>query len=272
MDKLPRLTLKGSTLTKLSLACAVALLCESQLSAQITLTGLMQDGTAANGQTAGSPIWNTLGNGLSFANLYVTQPNAGYTAPFLNHGNGDGASISFALTPGTYQFYFFCDSFSNNDPGYYGLSLFFDGNNNSTPGISAFSADGAIGANTVPAGFSTLPLSGNTNIPNPTPGTYLTTTTPVPVPGSLTYVSDGLSVTLTGYGFSPLGDIGGPALDRVGNLNDAPDGFPDGVGVFDLTVAPVPEPTPVAIACVAALLLLASSFKSPRQRVSSQSM
>ena len=45
--------------------------------------------------------------------------------------------------------------------------------------------------------------------------------------------------TLTAYGFGPLGGIGGPPLDRFGNLSDVPDGFADGAGVFDLTVAPV---------------------------------
>lgn len=211
--------------------------------AQIYLTGLLQDGTSSTGQTAGSPIWNTLGNELSFANLYVTQPSAGYAAPFINSGNGAGASIDYALTPGTYQFYFFCDSFANNNPGYYGLSLFFDGNNNTTPGIAAFSPVGVRSASAVPAGFSTLPLSGNTSDPTPAPGTYIYSTTPIPVPGSLACTADGLSVTLTSYGFGMPGSFGVPALDRVGNLNDSPDGDPDGIGEFTLTVAPVPEPS-----------------------------
>lgn len=211
--------------------------------AQIYLTGILQDGTSSDGQTAGSPIWNTLGNELSFANLYVTQPNAGYNAPFINSGNGASASIDYALTPGTYQFYFFCDAFPNNNPGYYGLSLFFDGNNNATPGIAAYSPVGVSSANAVPAGFSTLPLSGNTSDPTPAPGTYIYSTTPIPVPGSLSYTADGLTVTLTGYGFGMPGSFGVPALDRVGDLDDSPDGDADGVGVFTLTVAPVPEPS-----------------------------
>lgn len=214
---------------------------------QVYLTGLLQDGTGANGQTAGSPIWNTLGNELSFANIYLTQPNAGYTAPFLNSGNGAGTSISYALTPGSYEFYFFCDPFPNNDPGYYGLSLFFDGNNNTSPGIAAYSADGVSSANAVPVGFGTLPLSGNTNDPAPAPGTYIYSTTPVAAPGTLTYIADGLNVTLTGYGFGQPGVFGGPGLDRVGNLDSNPGGYLDGVGVFTLTVAPVPEPSSAAI-------------------------
>jgi hypothetical protein len=214
---------------------------------QVTLTGLLQQGAEANGQTAGSPIWNTLGNEISFANLYVTQPNAGYTAPFLNHGNGTGASISYLLEPGTYQFYFFCDAFPNNNPGVYGLNLFFD-SQNVTPGIAAFSPTGVTGANAVPAESDTLPLSVNINDPDPAPGTLIYTATPVPAPGTLTYTADDLSVTLTSYGFGQPGIFGGPALDRVGDLNDAPDGDLDGVGVFTLDVTPVPEPSSLVIA------------------------
>jgi hypothetical protein len=215
--------------------------------AQIYLTGLLQDGTASNGQTAGSPIWNTLGNELSYANLYVTEPNAGYNAPFINSGNGAGTSIDYALSPGIYQFYFFCDAFGNNNPGYYGLSLFFDGDNNTTPGIAAYSAAGVSNANAVPSGFDTLPLSGNTGDPAPAPGTYIYSITPIPVPGSLNYTADGLTVTLTAYGFGMPGSFGVPALDRVGDLDDSPDGDPDGVGVFTLVVTPVPEPSEIPL-------------------------
>jgi hypothetical protein len=224
---------------------------------QIYLTGLLQVGTSANGDSAGSPIFNTLGNELSFANIYVTQPNTGYTAPFLNSGNSAGASISYALTPGSYQFYFFTVSLfgnapgSPNNPGYYDLSLFFDGNNNASPRIAAYSAAGVMSANAVPMGFGTLPLSGNTNYPSPAPGSFIPTGTPVPAPGGLTYVADGLSVTLTGYGYGPPGAIGGPALDRVSSLDSVPDGYASAVGVFDLTVAPVPEPSTVSILVIA---------------------
>lgn len=231
---------------------------------QIYLTGLLQDGTAPNGDTAGSPIWNTLGNELSFANLYITQPNAGYAAPFLNSGNGAGTGISYALTPGSYQFYFFCSAFPNNNPGYYGLSLFFDGNNNASPGIAAYSAVGVSSANVVPAGFGTLPLSGNTN--NPAPGTYIYTTTPVPAPGTLAYTADGLTVTLTAYGFGMAGSFGVPALDRVSNLNDSPDGQPDGIGVVSLTVTPVPEPSSAAIFVAALSCFLISKVKPAHGR------
>jgi hypothetical protein len=240
----------------------------SHLFGQIYLTGLLQDGTGANGDTAGSPIWNTLGNELSFANIYLTQPNAGYTAPLVNSGNSAGTSISYALSPGSYQFYFFCDSFANNDPGYYGLSLFFDGNNNSSPGVAAYSASGVSSANAVPAGLSTLPLSGNYNDPNPAPGSYIYSTTPVPASGTLTYSADGLSVTLTSYGFGPPGLFGGPALDRVGNLDSQPDGALDGVGVFTLVVAPAPEPSTLAIVFVSALVFIVASLTTKRMRYS----
>jgi hypothetical protein len=235
---------------------------------QIYLTGLLQDGTGANGDTAGSPIWNTLGNELSFANIYLTQPNAGYTAPLINSGNGAGTSISYALSPGSYQFYFFCDALADNDPGNYGLNLFFDGNNNSSPGIAAYSASGMISANAVPAGLSTLPLSVNYNDPNPAPGTYIYTATTVPAPGTLTYTADGLSVTLTSYGFGPPGVFGGPALDRVGNLDSQPDGALDGVGVFTLVVTPTPEPSTSAIAFFSVMVVAITRLVAKRVKCS----
>lgn len=207
---------------------------------QIFLTGLLQQGTGTNGQTAGSPIWNTLGNEVSFANIYLTQPNAGYTAPLINSGNGANASISVPLTQGTYQFYFFTMGFWDNNPGQYGLNLFFNGDN-TNPGIAAFSSAGVGSATPVQSGLNTLSLDGDNG-------------NQVPAPGALTYTANGLSVTLTGYGFGQPGVFGGPALDRVGNLDSQPDGYLDSVGFFDLTVAPVPEPSTLAIACVAALL------------------
>ena len=205
---------------------------------QVYLTGLLQNGTWPNGQSGGTPIWNTLGNEVSFANLYVTEPNGGYAAPFLNHGNGDGTSISYALNPGSYEFFFFCDSLADNNPGQYGLNLFFDGNN-INPGISAFSPSGVSAADAVAAGLPTLSLNGDIFAQ-------------VPAPGTLAYTADGLIVTLTDYGFGVSGAFGCPASDRVTNLNDAPDGQMDGVGIFSLTVSAVPEPSTV--------LLLAVSF------------
>jgi hypothetical protein len=55
---------------------------------QVNLTGLLQSGTGANGQTVGSPIWTTVGNETNYAVLYLAQPNAGYTAPLMNSGDG----------------------------------------------------------------------------------------------------------------------------------------------------------------------------------------
>jgi hypothetical protein len=72
----------------------------------------------------------------------------------------------------------------------------------------------------------------------------------VPAPGTLTYETQSESVTLTGYGFGLPGVFGGPALDRVGDLNDAPDGDPDGVGFFTLTVTAVPEPSSAFVVAV----------------------
>jgi hypothetical protein len=233
---------------RFNLICLLTLLPLLDSYGQVTLTGLLQQGTSSTGQTAGSPIWNTLGNETAFANLYVTQPNAGYSAPFLNHGNGDSVIISYALTPGTYQFYFFCDAFPNNDPGHYGLNLFFNGDN-INPGISAYSPSGIDGATPVGLGLPTLSLDGdNAN--------------QIGAPGTLTYNANGLSVTLTDYGFGQSGVLT-PPLDRVGNLNDVPDGSLDGVGFIDVAVAATPEPSALAIGCVAGLVFACSRILNP---------
>ena len=207
---------------------------------QVFLTGLLQQGAQVNGQTAGSPIWNTLGNEISFANIYLTQPNAGYNASFVNSGNGNGASVSYALTPGSYQFYFFVMGFWDNNPGQYALNLFFSGDNTS-PGISGYSPADVNSLSPVGAGLPTLSLNGSN--------------TTVPAPGSLSFISGGLMVTLAGYGFGQPGVFGGPALDRVGNLDSNPDLALDSVGVFTLNVTSVPEPSTLAFGILGSSLI-----------------
>ena len=207
----------------------------------VFLTGIGQTGASSTGSTAGSPIWNTLG-GDTFANLYIDTPNAGPNAVFLNHGDSSGASVNYALTPGSYTFYFSTDGFANNDPGFYGLNLFFGGDN-THPGISVFAPTAVLEQTAVPAGLPVISLDGSG--------------TTVPSPGVLTYTANGLSITFTQYSYDPAGAFGGPPLDRVSNLNDVPDGVDDGVGVFYLTVTAVPEPAwSAVIAGLAGLFLI----------------
>lgn len=235
------------TLQAVAILLSLALLPESSR-AQVFLSGLLQQG--ANSQTGGSddsPIFTTAGVSETgdFAVIYLTQPNAGYTAPFVNPGT---PNIDYALTSGTYQFYFWTVSFFGNAPGYpnnpgtYGLNLFFDGNN-TIPGIAAFSPQNTLTATPVQVGQTTLSLDGYGN-------------NEVPVSGSLTYVGDGLSVTLTDYGYGEPGVFGGPALDLVSATDSEPDGYASAVGVFDLTVAPVPEPSSVTFFIVTVFFLL----------------
>lgn len=223
----------------------------SESTGQVFLTGVLQQGAdAQDGHSLNSPIMNTLGNEVSFANLYITQPNGGYTAPFLNSGNGNGASVSINLTPGTYQFYFFNMGFWDNNPGTYGLNLFFGGDN-THPGISAYSPANTVTAVAVQTGQNTLSLNGD--------GDHM-----VPAPGSLTYAAGGFSVSLTGYGYGEPGVFGGPPLDRVGNLDSQPDGYTDSVGIFNLTVTAVPEPPQFVIASLAALVFFGLKSRASR--------
>ena len=210
-----------------SLSCALLFLVPA--SDAISLTGLLQHGTVVGdgGRTGGSPMWNTLGNEASFANIYLTEPNGGYEAPLLNSGNGAAASIAYDLAPGTYEFFFFVDGFWANNPGEYGLNLFFDGDN-VNPGIAAFSPKNLSSENAAEAGVATHTLDGLGAL--------------APTPSDLSYWADGLRITLTSYGFGEPGVFGGPPLDRVGNVKSIPDGFADGVGRFTLKVETLPVP------------------------------
>jgi hypothetical protein len=221
--------------------CCFGLLIQHAIG-QVVLSGVLQQGAQpANGQSEDSPIWNTVGND-GFANIYLTQPNGGYTAPLLNSGNGDGVGISYNLGPGSYQFYYFVMGFWDNNPGTYGINLFFN-SDNTHPGIAAYSTANTFSATPVQAGVDTLPLNGD--------GSHMQ-----PAPGGLTFAAGGLSVTLTGYGYGEPGIFGGPALDRVGNLDSVSDGYLDSVGEFTLTVTAIPEPSLFTLGAPALCMLL----------------
>ena len=240
-----------SNLIPRTLYVCIALVLSQSLHANVLLTGLLQSGTYASGQTVGSPIFNTLGNEASFANLYVTQPNGGYLAPFINHGNGADASISYSLTPGSYHFFFFSDTFAANNPGHYGLNLFFEGDN-TNPGIAGFSPSGSTNVRLVPGGLNTLSLNGDNG-------------NQVPAPGTLSYTANGLSIRLTAYGYGESGAFAVPAIDRAGNLNDVPNGYSDAVGVFDLKVSSVPEPPSQLNLLIGTIALFVIGFLRNRQ-------
>lgn len=220
--------------------------------ADVILSGVLQHGTqpGLHGRTGGSPIWNTLGNEVSFANIYITRPNEGYTAPFLNSGNGADASVQLTLGVGEYDFYYFMMGFWDNNLGEYGLNLFFDGDT-SKPGIAAYTVAGTASANSATAGMITLALDGSATAMTPTPS-------------DLTFTSGNLNVVLTSYGYGLPGDFGGPALDRVGNLNSLPDRYTDSVGFFSLSVFVVPEPTSLALLGLGLLSLFSARSHLPR--------
>ncbi|MFM8359184.1 MAG: hypothetical protein ACKOET_11585, partial [Verrucomicrobiota bacterium] len=95
------------------------------------------------------------------------------------------------------------------------------------PGISAYSPANLTSANPAAGNVITLALDGSTTI--------------TPILSDLIYQSGNLRVELTLYGFGAPGNFGGPALDRIGNVDSLPDLDLDSVGTFRLTVSEVPE-------------------------------
>ena len=79
-------------------------------SADLTFTGAVTYSANSDGSFFNREFSNTLGGDFAL-NLFVTQPNAGMTGPFLNSGNSLAARLNYGLTPGTYTFFTF------NQPG-----------------------------------------------------------------------------------------------------------------------------------------------------------
>ena len=206
------------------------LLIAAAAAGQPHLTGMTQYAATSSGGIDNGWVWNTYGGGGVW-NLYVTQGSP--SAPFINTGDGAGASIDVALPVGTYTF-----SVVSAYPGphrpYMALNLFFDGDGN-TPRISVVAADNVPGGNAaIGTGYD---LYGST----------------VANSGSLSWVDGLYRVTLSGYLYQ---DDTLSGIDRVSPFAAASDGTNDFIATFTLTVAEV-EAIPAATRPGLALLALA---------------
>ena len=202
----------------------------------VPITGATMFSTNAAGDFAGGNLWNTVGGDGAY-NLYIAD--GGPAGPFLNSGNGATTAPNIALAVGTYTYAIFGEpgaAFGN-----FGLNLFFDGSN--AAGISVFAP---LRTGVVVPGFSAnngASTGGNLPFVNLTPGA-----------GALTFVSGGMTVTLTDFFWAQPGVAGVSDLDRVNGFDNLPTGAIDFAGGFTLNVSNVsvgvPEPATLAILVV----------------------
>jgi hypothetical protein len=164
--------------------------------------------------------------------LWVAE--GGYNAPLLNGPTRNDAAISAPLPVGTYLFSVFNQGqtiLPSIIPPYFGLNLFFGGDT-LNPGISVFAATNYSASGP----FPTISADAGTTID-------LSGTQRVPGAGSLTFVSDGDTVTLSDFVYSEPFVYN---VDRISNFDTSPGGGGEYVGQFTLDVtenAETPEPS-----------------------------
>ncbi len=190
------------------------------------------DGQAYNGL-----IWNTVGNPPDLAdrwNLYFSSSTDINNPVFLNDENGANASIDILLTPGVHSFGVYGDA-AGNHTDHFTLSLYFGGNTTG-PGISTAAPVGGGPLSFVvaghPDGLGLLESQGF-----------------VPNANALSFVAEGLQVTLTEYFFSTdtanHPDLVWPHNQRH-DFGPSPSGA-DFYGQITLNVTQVPEPATLAL-------------------------
>ncbi len=174
---------------------------------QVVLTGTNVFDTD-HSQYFGSGAWN----------LYLTSPNAGMDAPFINPATSPSTALNESLAPGSYQFWMY--ALPNGNDSDWAMNLYFDGD--TSPDISVIapmelssSAEPSFGPN---GSNNTLGL----NTPNPVLGA-----------NSLKALINGTPVTLTDFSWA---DPTVYNLDRVGSTTPTPSGITNYVGSFTLNV------------------------------------
>ena len=141
--------------------------------------------------------------------------------------NAPDSTISYNLSLGANVFYMF--AFGDLPLSYPEASTF---------GLNLFINDAA-------SFFSSIPeLSGTTAANYGSGANFLSTPLAATTPGSLTYASADLLVTLTDFNFKIPND-GGTGFNRVSAFSPSPDsvGTDNAVGEFTLNVSAVPEPS-----------------------------
>ena len=207
---------------------AVALMAASTPAlAQATLTGTTIYSTSSLGAFTGQNFWNTIPNDGAF-NLFLTTSVGG---SFLN----PAGTLSTPLSLGSNTFYVY------GNPGsalpFFGISLFANGSG--TPLVSGFAPANGTGA--VSSSLFNGVVGMNPSLNVGVPGGLVPS-------GPLSTTIDGFQYTLTFFSFNTTGQWG----DFVGPELPLPNGQPDYLGQFVITVAPVtvavtPEPSTVVL-------------------------
>jgi len=220
-----------------ALVCAfsAAIFCANPLSsAQTILTGIDIFSADSSGNAIGGDVWNAHGNDGPI-DIFVTDGSP-LSGPFLNGPTDASATISIPLTVGTHT-YGMVTTGGSTSWNYHGFSLFFDGG--LTPNISVYAADQTALGTPPPfypnGSLTTYDLAGD----NPPL---------MPAANSVSYQTGNLLVTLTDFSWAKPSVYN---LDRVnggfGKGAVGPDGIPDWVGQFTLSVEQVPEPASGAL-------------------------
>ena len=191
--------------------------------------------------------FDTVGGNWDF-NVYVTGANTGNNGAFVNSGDSAATSIDIPINLGTYAFWMFTVSTSDN---YWGMNLFFD-QDQVNPKITAITN---TKTNATDPQFVANPAL---NVP------VLAGSTLVASPQSVVYQTNNANITLTSYFYASSSLY---QMNRVSAHNSSPDSANNSVSFITLTVTSVPEPSTYALAAIASgvmatLALRRKGFKS----------
>lgn len=196
--------------------------------AAVRLTGLSVFSAHGGGGITGERVWDT-NVATPFWDAWVTS--AGQEGTFLND-DGD-RTLDYPLTPGTHEFHVFADPGWHYQPSWFplmGFGVFFD-DVTDQPGLSGMRLMQHTPTDQPP---EVVPVSGllfNLNDPlGITSGA-----------GTLSATWGSTTVTLSDYQWFEWSVWGS---DRVSPHSPTPNGNPDQIGFFSLTVTDASLPTP----------------------------
>jgi hypothetical protein len=207
----------------------LATFCAGEISAQISLTDVTVGSADASGTQSQGDVWDTAPGGSynlavlvgGFSGYYVNGPADAQARPNVLLADGHYV-FGVAGSPGV-------------DRPYFNMNLFFNG-----AGVAGIS---------VTAPFMTTPTEPAFQA-NSAAYTYYNNFNYGPGAGTLSFVSGQQTVTMTRYFWARPGLL---SLDLTGHLSLQPDSENDYLGIFELDVVTVPEPSSAVLFGLAGL-------------------